>query len=584
MRRVYQGLSSHRRRQLRGLIAFMVLGAFAELVALGAVLPFLTLLTDPARALEIGIVREIFGLIGGGTDRLLMVMTGAFIAAVIVAAVIRVRLAWVTNNVTHQIGHDMAVEIQQRILYQDYMFHVSSNSSEILASLQKVAVFVHSVMLQLAAAAVSSVIAIFIIAGLFYINWQAALMVGFAFVTVYSLVMIFSRRRLARYSTEMADAYSARLKLVQESLGGIRDIIIDKTQPLYIDAFRRIDRRLTSALTNTEFLGASPRFVIEAAGMLIIALAAFAVARQEGGLLQAIPVLGALALGAQRLLPLLQQVYVSWNALSSRKAIAQDILGLLSLPLPDRAPQHEAPPLPFNDGIDLENISFAYPGRDELILADVNLAIRRGARVALVGRSGSGKSTLIDLVMGLLEPTDGQILIDRQPIDETNRDRWQQNIAHVPQSIFLADATIAQNIAMRASDSAIDWGKVEAAARRAQLLDFIRTLPQRFATPVGERGIRLSGGQRQRVGIARALYKEAKVLILDEATSALDHQTEGAVVKSLEELGSLTVIMVAHRLSTIANCDTVIRLEQGRVVQIGSYAEVVGGHLREERR
>jgi ATP-binding cassette subfamily B protein len=235
--------------------------------------------------------------------------------------------------------------------------------------------------------------------------------------------------------------------------------------------------------------------------------------------------------------------------------------------------------LPVKDRISFDQVSFSYPSRPKSRAIDnISFDIGRGSMVALVGETGGGKTTLADLLMGLIEPTAGQILVDGVPLDVTNAGRWQGAIAHVPQSIFLADATIARNIALSLPDMKLDHDRVVDAARKAQLYDFVCSLPEGFDTHVGERGIRLSGGQRQRLGIARAIYKNTPILVFDEATSALDDLTETAVITALEELRreGRTIIIVAHRLSTIRRCDLVARLDRGRLVELGGFEEVLG--------
>jgi ABC-type multidrug transport system fused ATPase/permease subunit len=387
------------------------------------------------------------------------------------------------------------------------------------------------------------------------------------------------RRRLSANSDIIGHAYDERVKIVQESLGGIRDVIIDGSQSVYLDAFRRVDDRYSLAKANTAFIGAAPRFVIESLGMILIAVLAIVISARHGGFAAALPVLGALALGSQRLLPLLQQIYLGWSLSAGHQSIVLQVLELLRLPVDEElAKAKDVEPLPLRDGIRLEGVSFAYASRRAAALRDLTFEIPRGHRVALIGKTGSGKSTLADLLMGLISPTDGRITVDGVPLARENRRNWQRSIAHVPQAIFLADASIARNIALGVPADAVDLGRVIEASKKAQLHEFVETLSEGYDTHVGERGIRLSGGQRQRLGIARAIYKQAPVLVLDEATSALDDATETAVMHALDQLGEegLTIIMIAHRLSTISRADTVIRLDNGRLVEIGSHAEVVG--------
>jgi len=472
------------------------------------------------------------------------------------------------------------VDIQRRTLAQPYAYHVSRNSSEIIASLEKVQVLVFVVLLQLMQAVTAAFIALFIVAALVRIDPFTATVAAVAFGTLYGLVSAFTRGRLARNSAITGAAYQQRVQLIQESLGGIRDVIIDNSAAVYLDEFRKIDLRFTRARATTAFIAAAPRFVIEAAGMVVIAGLALVISGREGSLSQALPILGALALGAQRLLPLLQQLYNSWANLAGNRAVAAQVLDLLALPMDDLA---SAPglveTLGLHERITFDRVSFTYPGRQRPALEEVSLTIERGSRVALVGHTGSGKSTLADLLMGLLEPASGEITIDGVALNPATRRAWQRSIAHVPQAVFLADASIARNIAFGVPPGQIDMERVASAAATAQLEEFIVSLPDGYQTSVGERGVRLSGGQRQRLGIARAVYKDAPVLVLDEATSALDQDTEVAVMAALDQLGGegRTIFIIAHRTSTVTGCDLIARLDNGRIVEVGSFAQLFAG-------
>jgi ATP-binding cassette subfamily B protein len=310
--------------------------------------------------------------------------------------------------------------------------------------------------------------------------------------------------------------------------------------------------------------------------MLLITALAYTLAQQSDGIEKTIPILGALALGAQRLLPVLQQAYGSWSGIQSGQASLQDTLKLLDQPVPDDVDQPAVKPLAFQQYIDLKQLSFRYSPQTPWVLRNVDLTIAKGSRVGFIGTTGSGKSTLLDIVMGLLQPTDGSLEIDGRPVTPTSNRAWQAHIAHVPQAIFLADSTIEENIAFGVPKDQIDPERVRQAAQQAQIADIIETWPEQYKTFVGERGIRLSGGQRQRIGIARALYKQADVIIFDEATSALDNETELEVMQAIETLGDdVTVLIIAHRLTTLRMCSRVVELANGGVHRTGSYAEII---------
>jgi ATP-binding cassette, subfamily B, bacterial PglK len=383
-------------------------------------------------------------------------------------------------------------------------------------------------------------------------------------------------RKLLVISDVIATSLDARIKAVQEGLGGIRDILLEQSQPIFEETFRRIDRAYRTAQTHSLFIQSSPRFIVEAAGIVLIALLTVYMSFQPGGVTAAIPVLGALAVGAQRLLPLLQSAYSGWSLFAGNAQLLVDVAALLRTPMVSTAPIDASTAAPLEQDIVFDEVSFQYDTR-EYALRGVTLGIPQGGRIGFIGATGSGKSTLMDLLMGLLTPTAGEIRIDGKRLDDANRASWQAQIAHVPQAIYLSDSSIASNIAFGEEPGEIDIDRVRAAARQAEIDEFIVGLPQGYETRVGERGVRLSGGQRQRIGIARALYKRARVLVLDEATSALDDNTEAAIIRSISALGrNLTVIMIAHRLSTLVDCDQIVRLEGGRVAETGTYKVLIG--------
>lgn len=570
--RIYERMSPVRRRQFYRLIALMFAGAFAELAAIGSVVPFLSLLANPGafadfRWLDFGATLGIGRPAAGGL---------LFAILAITAGAIRLRLAWAVQDFSYRLGHEIMIEIQRRVLLQPYSFHIEQNTSTLLAAIEKVEVLVFDVILPSMHALVGAFLSIFIVAALIWIDPFAALIAAAASTAVYIAVSAVARKRLAANSDAMGRSFNERMKIAQESLGSIRDVIIDGTQDTYVELFRRIDLRLCIARANTAFIASAPRFIIETVGIVLIAAIAVAIAQREGGLAAALPVLGAIAFGAQRLLPLLQQVYNGWSTASGYFSVVGQTAELLTLPTERRRAQ--ASPvrsLPLRDGIRIEDVGFAYPSRRRPALFEVSFEIPAGSAVALVGETGSGKSTLADLLMGLLEPDDGAIFVDGVRLTKANRRRWQRSIAHVPQSIFLADTTIARNVALALGDEPVDLERVAESARNAQLDEFVSSLPEGYDTLVGERGIRLSGGQRQRLGIARAIYKQTPVLVLDEATSALDEPMEAAVFEGLEKLrkSGRTLIIIAHRPSTIERCDRVVRLRQGRIVEAAGRVE-----------
>jgi ABC-type bacteriocin/lantibiotic exporter with double-glycine peptidase domain len=545
----------------------MLLGAVSEIVTLGALLPFLALLADPERAATVPMLQKVAVMLGwSAPEQMLAPVTLLFGAVALGAGAVRLLLTWSIQRFVFQLGHDLSVEVYRRTLYQPYLYHVSKNTSELIAAVRKIDAVVEGVLLRLMQLITAVIISVFIIVALVAINPGVAISAAIGFAMLYVSVTIITRQRLRRNSTIWASAQGGRVKALQEGLGGIRDVLLDQTQPAFIKEYDKVDAALRQAQAVNEFVSTAPRYIIEACGIVLIAGMALVLSRGPGGLIAALPVLGVLALGAQRLLPLLQIIYHGWSHITANQRALSDVLEVLDLPSGEIT-FPTAKPIPFAREISLEGVCFRYVGDRPLVLDAITLNIPKGARIGFIGRTGSGKSTIVDLIISLLEPTAGKILIDGTPLNSANVRGWQAQIAHVPQAIFLADASIAQNIAFGLLQDEIDFSRVRDAAERSELSGFIESLPGGYETVIGERGIRLSGGQRQRIGIARALYKNASVLVFDEATSALDSETENAIMSSISTLGrELTIIIIAHRLSTVGICDQVYRLEGGRLV------------------
>jgi ATP-binding cassette subfamily B protein len=558
---LFRQLSAARRRQFALTLLLMLLGAAAEMVTIGAALPFLALVADPQSALVPGPLLAFLDSIGGSP------VVGAallLIAAALGSALVRLALTWGSQRFVMAAGHDMAAAVFSRMLRQPYAEQVRRNSSQTLAAIEKVQGVVFGLLQPAMQALIGAFIALCVFAVLLRIDARAAGIAALCVVLAYVAVSLLARPRLKRNSEALAGTAVERTRTVQEGLGGIRDIILDRSEPLFEAKFRELDGRYRRAIAVNQFVAGAPRFVVEAAGLVAIALVTLAMSLEPGGVVKAIPVLGALALGAQRLLPLLQQAYYGWSHASGNFQAFRDVIELMEAPVPEPQPA-AARPLAFERELAFEAVGFRYP-EGRFGLEAVSFRIRAGEHVGIAGPTGGGKSTLLDLLMGLLEPDEGAILVDGRPLDAASRPAWQAGLAHVPQTIYLADDTIAANIAFPRQAEGMDAALLASAVRAAQLEDFLSTLPEGLATYVGERGVRLSGGQRQRIGLARALYRRPRLLILDEATSALDETTEAAVLAALEALADeLTLVTVAHRATTLATCDRLIRVEAGRV-------------------
>ena len=541
----------------------MVSASIAEILSLSALLPFLNALTAPERVFFHPAAKPLIDALGlSAPGQLLLPLTVVFVTAVLLAAAMRLLLNWANIRVSFAVGADLGSEVYRRTLYQPYAVHVARNSGEVISAITtKSSLIGKSILNNLLLLISSSIMTAAILVTLLAVNPLIALVAFGGFGLLYVVVMRLVQRRLATNSARIAKETTNVLKSLQEGFGGIRDVLIDGSQAMYCRIHRNADLPKHQAEGSILFIGQSPRFLMEALGMILIVGIAYTLAQQTDGIVKAIPTLGALVLGAQRLLPMMQQGYQAWTSIKGSEASLRDTLELLEQPLPAYADQPAPPPIPYRNQIRLENLSFRYALDTPWVLQDLNLTITKGARVGFIGVTGAGKSTLLDVVMGLLTPTKGTLSVDGQVISAGNQRAWQAHVAHVPQAIYLADSTIEENIAFGVPEDGIDRERVRKAAQQAQIADDIESWPSQYRTMVGERGVRLSGGQRQRIAIARALYKRADVIIFDEATGALDNETERAVMNAIDTLSDeLTILIIAHRLSTLKNCTQIVEL------------------------
>jgi ABC-type multidrug transport system fused ATPase/permease subunit len=565
IQRLWAHLSQRRRRQLVILYSMIIAASLSEMVSIGAVLPFLSVLIEPEKVYTYEIVQPVIKALGiEKPEDLIFTFTAFFVLAAIASGFSRVFLLWLQTRLSSGIGADFSIQVYERTLHQPYYIHLKRSSSEIIAGSQKakdlVAYTIQPILLIIS----SFSILLAVVSILLVIQPVAATTALLGFGVSYFVVVITTKRRIAENGQTIANHQVRVTKAIQEGLGGIRDVLINGTQLAYSKLYRDAVIPMQAANASNQVVATGPRFAVEALGMVLIASLAYWLSssgKSNHGLNHTVPLLGALALGAQRLLPVLQQIYSAYITLRGHQASAQDALDLLDQPMPDQAKNKSKFPVVFHNNIQLVNLGFRYSPEGPWVLRGVNLVIDKGTTVGFIGVTGSGKSTLLDILMGLLPPTEGDILVDGVPVMTHNMSGWQARIANVPQSIFLFDSSVAENIALGVPVDQIDFDRVKSAANQAKIGETIEHWADGYNTLVGERGLRLSGGQRQRIGIARALYKRADVLVFDEATSALDSDTEQAVMRQIESLGDdMTVLVIAHRLTTLINCDSIVEV------------------------
>lgn len=543
----------------------MICASFAELLSIGSVLPFLSILIAPDSPKWAGFInplKHLFQL--NSSQDILAVITIAFCACAIGAGLIRLLLLRKSLFLSAAIGSDIGFDMYNRTLHQPYENHLNRNSSETIDGISiKSTAIANGVVMPVLYIISSAIMVSVIFASLLYISPVPTLLALAIFGAIYLSVIAFTKKQLLKNSKDIAIESVNVIRSLQESLGGIIDVLLDGTQKTFGDIYKKSDFILRRAYASSSFISVSPRFAVEAIGILLIALLAFYTSTQPNGIQNAIPIIGAAVLAAQRILPLMQQSYSAWSNLRQNQYSLIDTLKYLDQKIPGHFDPHLKTDLQFEKSIVLDNLSFMYSGETKFALQNISLTIDKGDRIGIIGETGSGKSTLLDILMGLLRPTSGGILVDGIALNEGSLRSWQNRIAHVPQNIFLSDSTIEENIAFGSPSEDIDHQLSQMATEQAQLSDFINSLPNGLSTLVGEGGLKLSGGQRQRIGIARAIYKKADVIIFDEATSALDAETENAVINSINGLSKdLTIIMVAHRITTLKDCSRIIKLDK----------------------
>lgn len=567
---LWKNLSKKRKIQSFLLIFLMLLSSLADLISLGSVIPFTSVLIEPDLLVNNSYYPFISRLLQiESTENLIFKIVLLFISAALLSAIFKMIYLWFNLRLSANIGNDLSAKAFLNTILQPYSTHLNWNSSKLITSIDAkinmTVIALYTTFLMISSSLLSFFLSLFLLITHPYISLICLII----FISAYFFLSISTKKRLFINGENLSNNIEKRHQVHQEALGAIRDVILDSTHKIYYFKHRKIDRAIRLIDAENNFISSSPRSIIESIGLVFIALLTYFLISENNNPSVFLPFLAALTLGIQKFLPAVQQIYGGYTQLRSFNAAICGVLEFIEMKIPiSTVDYHKIKPFEFKE-LDLSNVSFSYPNSKVNTLSDINLKIKKGERIGIVGPSGSGKSTLMDILLGLIKPTAGNFMINKKEnLYEFNNDsnlyRWRKSIAHVPQSIFLIDSDIYENIAFGLNKYEIDKNKVVEAAKQAQIDSFIKDLPNGYNTKIGERGVRLSGGQRQRLGIARAIYKDAKILILDEATSSLDNITEKKVMDSINKLSrNLTIVMVAHRLSTLVNCDKLITINKG---------------------
>ena len=564
---VLRRLPSRRRKQFFLILGLMLLGALAEFVALGAVVPFMSVMADPAAFLarqQAGWRLDIVGEVDA--DRARVILTIGFLVVVVLAGGMRVLVSWITVRFSMLVGYDLSITVYRNLVREDYAFHLNRSSAELIGAMQKINIFAQGVLTPVMQALTAVVTVTFIIAALLIINVTVAVTTFGLILMLYLTLQFFFQPIQRRNSVTIAAAQSEKVRLVQEGFGGIRDIIVNGLHAFYINQFGTVEHALRGRQAENMFLSNAPKVIVETCLLVLAAAALYVLSGDLNNLTAILPTAVAFALGLQRMLPYMQLIYRGRAQITGNAAATSDVLGYLDMTRPLAVSKARGQPVDFRRAIELYKVSFRYGAEGAYALEDITLSIPKGSFVGITGKSGSGKSTLVDIIMGLQTPETGTLRVDDLVIDQTALPSWRSHIAHVSQSVFLIEGSIRENIALGVPTAEVDEARLQDVIRLSELTHVVAQLNEGVHTTVGERGARLSGGQRQRIGIARALYLNRDVLVLDEATSALDSDTQDKVMANIRALErGVTIISVTHRLNTLTGCDMILEFDKGRV-------------------
>ena len=570
-------LSAKQRRQALAVFGLMLLAAVLEFSSVTLFLPFVSILSQPSIVHSnryLGALKDASGL-ESLTE--FTVLLGLITVLVIWASMlVRAANVYFISRFGFSVMHALALDMMRLNLARDYAFYLKQNTADltrtVLIGTEEV---VRGILLPSMRVMLHAVISIFLTALLVLINPLVAIATSLGLGACIAGIYLAFRHGALSAGRQRTRADTARFRQANEVFGGFKELRLLGSESAYSSRFATSSLEHANATTRGETLAVVPMFFVQAVAVSAGIAALLYLVWSHGDLNAALPSVAAFAYGAYRLMPSLQSLMTEASVVRYTKPALDRFYGDYQEAKRARREDIDAATQAVGEvgTVEVKDVDFQYEGRERPVLSGINLHVARGERIGIVGSSGSGKSTLIDLIVGLLTPTAGQILIDGVPLATIGPRRWQRSLGYVPQTIFLSDDTIRANIALGVPDREIDQAAVEDAARAANLHQFVvRELDDGYDTIVGDRGIRLSGGQRQRIGLARALYRKPKILVFDEATSALDNETEAAVMATIDELRErLTLITIAHRLSTVERFDRIYVLDAGRVVGTGSY-------------
>ncbi len=562
--KLFKNLSPRRKNQLGLLSALIIVSSISEILTLSSIQPLLIALeqSDKNNILIRGNA-TLFSKLIINNEQILISLLFIFIILLIISSSLRLLNIYLNNYFAAILGNELGSSAYLNSLSQPYEYHLKTNTSNIISTI----VTKTSSLTDTIRYLMSFISSLFIFLAIFFsllkINYSITLIISFSFIVFYGILIFFINQRIDNISKIKSDLVRQQTQSLQEGLGFIRDIILDKCQKAFEKEFKWKDRKLRLIDAKSNFLEASPKYFLEVIGITILILSALFYSRNNP--IEIIPILGTFAFGIQRLLPPLQQIYGSYVFIETHKYSTFSVLSILEKERKKELKINKNYKEDFKNEICFKSVYFQYNPDSNYILKDFDLKIVKGEKIGLIGKSGAGKSTILDLIMGLTMPNKGEILVDGKNMHGNNfkLQGWHSQISHVPQNIFLSDQSLAENIAFGIDKKNIDMNKLKKAINISQLNKLVENSKNGLFTKVGERGMQISGGQRQRIGIARAIYKGGKILILDEATSALDINTENSILEFIKKLNEeYTLIIVSHRKNTLKFCNRTINLKE----------------------
>jgi ABC-type bacteriocin/lantibiotic exporter with double-glycine peptidase domain len=574
-------LSRKERFHLFFLGALVLMSSFSEVVGIASIIPFLSLVANQSILTENPHFKWVYQT-GGFSDQadfIRFLGVGALVIFTI-SVVINVLAMWIASRWTYLREYSIGKRLFQHYLTKPYLFFIDRHSTEFSKNIfTEIALVINGVFIPGLYLITKSITAITIIIALFIYNWNITLSIVLIFGGFYLFMLLGLNRLLSTWGQKRVNVNESRFRVVSEAFGGIKEVLLYAKRKYFIRAFMDPSRQFAELQAKQRIIGIIPRYLLELfafGGILMVFV--FMLFRGDGPV-HIIPMITVYVMAGYRLLPALQNVYSNATKISFNRAslhyLANELKGFKASV--SKSELHKSKQLTFNEKAALIDVEFRFDGCDEPNLKDINLCIRPGEKIGLVGETGCGKTTTVNLLVGLLEPISGRLVVDRNEIKGKQIELWQHKIGYVTQQVFLSGASIKQNIAFGEEDKNIDLEEVKRCCRITQIDEFIENeLPYGYETFAGERGFRLSGGQIQRIGIARALYRKPEILVMDEATSALDAVTEAKVYDAIyASLRDVAVAIIAHRITTLKYCDRLYLFKKGRIIEEGTYQELM---------